>query len=62
MYETVVVIYKGTKYLLTYNPTELSVDELADIIDFEDEDMEVWNDTLMDYDSQITEYEEYIID
>ena len=61
MYESIVVIIRGVKYILTYNTNAMVPEDLADIIDL-DEDIESWNDSLMEqYDSEISEYEERII-
>lgn len=62
MYESVVVIIKGKKYILTYNVDEMSPEDLAELVDL-NEDIDVWSEQLcVDYDSQISEYEEIIID
>ena len=61
MYESIVVIIRGVKYILTYNTNAMVPEDLADIIDL-DEDIESWNDSLMEqYDSEISEYEERLI-
>lgn len=62
MYESVVVIIRGVKYILTYNTNAMAPECLSDIIDL-DEDIESWNDKLMEpYDSEISEYVEIIIE
>lgn len=61
MYESVVVIIRDVKYILTYNTSLMVPEDLVDIIDL-DEDVESWNDELMEqYDSEISEYEERFI-
>ena len=62
MYESVVVIIRGVKYILTYNTNAMVPEDLANIIDL-DGDIESWNDALMEaYDSEISEYVETIIE
>jgi hypothetical protein len=62
MYESIVVIIRGVKYILTYNTNAMCPEELSEILDFDD-DLGTWADTLhVDYDSDIVEYEEKIIE
>ena len=62
MYNSVVVIIKGIKYILTYNTNAMSVSMLSNIIDLE-QDIEIWNEALVEpYDSMISQYEEYNLD
>ena len=61
MYESVVVIIHGTKYILTYNTNAMSPEELPNLVDLDD-DIDVWAEILeVDFDSQISEYKEITI-
>ena len=62
MYESVVVIIHGEKYILTYNTNAMCPEELSEIIDL-DADFDEWNETLtVDFDSELSEYEEIVIE
>lgn len=62
MYESVVVIIRDVKYILTYNTNAMVPEDLSNIIDL-DGDIESWNDALMEaYDSEISEYVETVIE
>ena len=61
MYESVVIIIKGVKYILTYNVNAMCPEELPELVDL-NEDFEVWNEKLVvNFDSEVSEYKEIII-
>lgn len=58
MYESVVIIIRGEKYILTYNTNAMSPEELPGLVDLDD-DFDVWNEQLIvNYDSEVSEYRE----
>ena len=61
MYDSVVIIIKGVKYILTHNTNAMIISMLPDIIDY-NQDIEAWNEALLAYDSEIYEYVEHNLD